>query len=112
MFALVLSTAAIFAAISAVFYARQRSLQAVKRFQNEHKEQVEVLVVEVQECRDALKVMVSNVSRLDRNDDRLDDLSQARADRLKTLEGELTSLNDRVEQISKKVSLGLPPRRR
>ena len=33
---------------------------AAMRFQNEHKEQVELLVEEVKECRDALKVMAAS----------------------------------------------------
>ena len=60
MFALIMSAAAIAAAIAAVVYTKQRSERAAMRFQNEHKEQVELLVEEVKECRDALKVMATS----------------------------------------------------
>ena len=105
MFALAISTAAILAAISAVFYTRYRSEQVVKNFQKEHAEQVKALAEEVQECRDALNVMVTSVRRLDADDNRLDDFSHSRTDRLQLLEGELENLNDRVEKISRQVSL-------
>ena len=111
MFALVMSAAAIVAAIAAVLYTKLRSERAIQHFQNEHKEQVKLLVAEVQECRDALKVMATSISRLDKDDDRLDVLSESRADRLKSLQEELTSLNDRVSKITRQITLGNGPGR-
>jgi predicted nuclease with TOPRIM domain len=112
MFALIMSAAAIAAAIAAVVYTKQRSERAAMRFQNEHKEQVELLVEEVKECRDALKVMAASISRLDKDDDRLDDLSQSRTERVESMAEELENLNDRVAQITRQLNQNLGPHRR
>ncbi len=111
MFALVMSAAAIVAAVAAVLYIKLRSERAAQQFQDAHKEQVKLLVVEVKECRDALTVMATSIGRLNQDDDRLDDLSESRKDRLKSLEEELASLNDRITKITRQVKLSIDPQR-
>lgn len=112
MFALIMSAAAIAAAIAAVIYTKHRSESAALRFQNEHKEQVELLVEEVKECRDALKVMAASISRLDKDDDRLEDLSQSRTERVESMAEEVENLNDSVAQITRQLNQNLGSRRR